>query len=608
MKPGAPPPAAPFGPAALCYTPLGSSLMLHELHIENFALIDRLAVELGGGLNLLTGETGSGKSIVVDALDLLLGGKPSTDMIRAGAERAVVCGVFQATLSPALARLTEEHGIETDRSGEFLVKRELHTTGRTRSFINDRPATVTALRGLAPWLADIHGQNEQQALFLPSAQLDLLDRFGGAEELAAKVAEAYAQWKRAEARLNELSHDEQEKLRLLDLWAFQKQEIEAASPLPDEDRLLADEKRVLANSARIHAAAQGAYDQLYEGAGAAAAGIAAALRGLEEAARFDPALDAVCDPLRGTRIAVEDAAFALRDYLERLESNPQRLEEVEDRLAVLDRLKRKYGPSLADVLAHRDKVAAHLEELETSDELAREARKQLDAAADSYRRLAGELSAARKAAAVRLEKTVAAILADLAMDNTAFRVQFLPAGDDVDQGWKANGTDRAQFLISANPGEPLRPVSQVASGGELSRIMLALKTAVQPAGHARRRPRPGVPAQRAATNPETARTLVFDEVDAGIGGRVAEIVGRKLKALTAGNQVVCVTHLAQIASFADHHYFVEKLEREGRTITLVRRLEDGERAAELARMLSGAHISEAVLKHARDMLKAGGRA
>lgn len=564
--------------------------MLSQLHIEDYALIDRLSLDFGPGLNLLTGETGSGKSIVVEAVDLLLGGKGSVDVVRAGRDRAMLSGLFRVPATHELRETADELGIELEKSddAELLLRRELQASGRTRAFINDRPATVGALRALAPFLADIHGQNEQQALFEAAAQLALVDRFAATEELASQTADAWREWRRATARLADLSRDEQEKLRLADLWQFQVREIDAANPTADEDQRLTDEKQVLANSARIHAAAQSAYGSLYDAPGASTGTVTAALKALEDIARFDRALEPLCDSLRTARVNIEDVSYSLRDYLGRLDSNPQRLEQVEDRLAVLDRLKRKYGPSLTDVLAHADKVRQQLDELESSEELARQARAEMDAAAGQYRQLAGELSSQRKTAAARLEKAVAKILAELAMERTAFKVEF--AASDSSDGWRPTGVDRIQFVISPNPGEPLRPVNQIASGGELSRLMLALKTAAA---------RPSKAAEG-----DTARTLIFDEIDAGIGGRVAETVGRKLKALAAGHQVLCVTHLPQIASFADHHYFVEKTERGGRTVTLARRLDEGDRAAELARMLSGARITDTVLKHAREMLRA----
>jgi DNA repair protein RecN (Recombination protein N) len=582
--------------------------MLQSLHIENYALIDRLALDFASGLNLLTGETGSGKSIVVDALAILLGGRASPEVVRAGAERAVLCGVFQSGFPAPLRRLAEELGLEAELGGrggspawELLVRREVQANGRTRVFLNDRPATVAALRGLAPWLADIHGQSEHQALFEPAAQLELLDRFAAAEELAEQVGESYRLWRAAAARLADLTRNEQEKLRLADLWAFQKKEIEAAHPALDEDQRLAEERRVLANSARIHALAQAAYEQVYDGAEPAVGALALALKSLEEVARLDRSMEGVCDGLRSARIVTEDAAISLRDYLERLDANPQRLEQLEDRLAVLDRLKRKYGPTLADVLTHLETVSRQLEELESSDVLARQAQQQLDAAAERYSRLASELSSRRKAAGARLEKGIARILNELAMEKTAVKIEFEPAAAEAFASWKESGLDRIRFLISPNPGEPLRPLEQVASGGELSRVMLAMKTAVE----ASREKQLGASGKDSyAADADTARTLVFDEIDAGIGGRVAEVVGRKLKSLAARHQVLCVTHLPQIACFADYHYFVEKVERDKRTITLARRLQDSERIPELARMLGGARVTETALKHGRELLRA----
>ncbi len=573
--------------------------MLQSLYIENYALISQLSMEFGPGLNLLTGETGSGKSIVVDALGLLLGAKGSAEMIRGGAGHAVIVGSFSLCRRRALAALAEEMGLELE-SDELLVKRELvaggqgegQATVKTRAFLNDRPATVAALRALAPWLAEIHGQNEQQELFSPAAQLELLDRFAGNDTEA--VEEAFGAWRAAGERLASLSRDEQERLRLADLWSFQKREIESAQPRPGEDAELETDKRVLANAARIQAALAAAYQQLYEAPGAAAPSVAAALRQLEDVARFDDALAPVCDELRTARVTLEEAAFTVRQRLDRLDANPARLEQVEERLAALDRLKRKYGTSLHDVCAFLEKVTRQLEELESSEELAAQARQELEAAAERYRKEAAKLSSERKEAARRLERAVRKILAELAMEGTRFQAQFEEAPE-----WRARGAERLEFLLSPNPGEPLRPLAQVASGGELSRVMLALRTAGETGGRG----------SGAGGRGPGGHTLVFDEIDAGIGGRVAEIVGRKLKALaSAAHQVLCVTHLPQIAAFADRHYFVEKHEQGGRTVTLARLLDERERPQELARMLSGARITDAVLEHARQMLKTGAKA
>ncbi len=549
--------------------------MLQSLHIENYALIARLSLEFGPGLNLLTGETGSGKSIVVDALGLLLGAKGSPDLIRGGADRAVITGGFSLRRSRALADLAVEMGFELG-GDETLIRRELQSSGKTRAFLNDSPVTVAALRALAPWLSEIHGQNEQTELFAPAVQLAMLDRFAEADP--APVSEAYTAWKAARERLASLTQGEQEKLRLADLWNFQKREIESVRPQPGEDERLESEKRVLANATRLHTALDTAYQHLYEAGGAAAPSAAAALKALEEVARFDPSFEKICAELRAARVTLEEAAFAARDRRESLDANPQRIEQVEDRLAELDRLKRKYGPALADVVAHLATVTRQLEELESAEELAKEAAQQLDQASARYREAAAQLSTVRKDAARRLEKVVQKLLAELAMEATRFRVKF-----EVTEEWKPAGTDRVEYFISANPGEPLHPLKDTASGGELSRLMLALKLAAGRGG--------------------TGETLVFDEVDAGIGGRVAEAVGRKLKALADSHQVFCVTHLPQIAAFADRHYLVEKNESAGRTITTVRLLSERERTAELARMLSGSRITDASLKHASDLIK-----
>ena len=545
--------------------------MLQSLHIENYALV----AKFGPGLNLLTGETGSGKSIVVDALGLLLGDKGSPDLIRAGTERAVVSGVF------SVRRNLEDLGLASN-GDDVVIRRELNASGKTRVFVNDRPATVGSLRSLAPWLAEIHGQNEQQELFSPTAQLEMLDRAAQATTELAAVAAAHQRWRTARERLESLNLQEQDKLRLADLWSFQRKEIESGSPKIGEDSDLEAEKRVLANAGRIHTALSTAYENLYDAPGAASASVALALKALEDVATLDPALDPLCAELRTAKVSIEENSFTLRDRIAHLNADPKRLDQLEDRLAALDRLKRKYGPGLAQVIAHLEKVVRQLADLESSEELAAEAAKEVEAAGNTYHEAAARLSERRKDAAKRLEKTVQNNLSELAMEGTRFRVRFTEPVSGIE--WRANGTDRVEFLISPNPGEPLHLLKDTASGGELSRLMLALELAVGAGGR--------------------GETLVFDEVDAGIGGRVAETVGRKLKVLAASHQVLCVTHLPQIAAFAERHYFVEKRGDGGRTVTTIKMLEEKERPTELARMLGGTRITEAVLTHAADLLKA----
>lgn len=556
--------------------------MLVELVVENYAVIERARVRFHPGLNLLTGETGSGKSLVVDALALLLGARASPEMIRTGSARARVAGIFELPAHPELEKILREAGLEAEE-GELLLEREILAEGKSRAFAANRPVTAAFLRQIAPFLADIHGQHEQQRLFDAEAQLELLDAFAGLEEDVQRMGELYRRWRSAAAELEQWEKSEQEKLRLADLWAFQLREIEAAAPKPGEDEALEQERRVLQNVARLQESAGAAFEALYEAPESALARARQALRRLEELARIDRALESARDELRQAELAMEEAAYALRDYLSRLEANPARLEEVEQRLAALDRLKRKYGSSIEEVLAYRDQLSRQLESLESAEErkaaLTRE-RDQLAAACES---LAAEISARRQAAARKLARRVESELAALAMAGAIFRVQMRPAG------WSHRGRDAAEFLFSANPGEAPRPLERVASGGELSRIALALRTAMGTAA----RSRTGAP----------ARTLVFDEVDAGIGGRVAETVGRRLKQLAGHYQVLCVTHLPQIASFADHHYFVEKTEVGGRVAASVRELDPDERTREIGRMLSGEKVTPAALRHAEQMLK-----
>ncbi|HKV92726.1 MAG TPA: DNA repair protein RecN [Candidatus Angelobacter sp.] len=558
--------------------------MLLELRVENYAVIDSLAVEFAPGLNLLTGETGAGKSILIDALSLLLGDKASTEMIRHGAEKAIVSGVFEAD-EKHLARVLEENGIEAEGS-QIIVKREIAAGGKGRVFVNNQPATVALLRALAPALASIHAQNETILAFDEAARLALLDTY--AVHDLSDLAEKYAAWAEVRERLAHLDRDEQDRLRMADLWSFQKREIEAAKLHPGEDQKLETEKRVLANSEKLFGAATAAYQVLYEDDASALTQISAARKQLEELARFDTKFLEVLASLEGAKAAIEDVSATARDYADGIDASPDRLAEVEDRLALIDRLKRKYGSSVDQVIGYGEDVARKLNELENREDLVRELKKDLAAAAAAYLGAAQAASKKRYRSAQELQKLVEAEINQLAM-KAQFRIEV--SGSDEQTNWTAAGFDSVAYLISPNPGEPLKPVEQIASGGELSRVMLALKATIE-AGKK----------SKAATQ----RTLVFDEIDTGIGGRAAEAVGKKLKSLARANQVLCITHLPQIASFADHHYLIEKQEAAGRTRTLVRALTADERTEEIARMLSGAKLTETSRQHAEQLLKANG--
>ena len=565
------------------------------MRLESYAVIDNLVVEFGPGLNLLTGETGAGKSILVDALALLLGDKASSDVIRAGAKRAVVSAVFEAesTAERALQEVLEANGLDESDDGSLILRREIAVGGKGRVFVNNQPATVAVLRGIAPHLATIHAQNESILSFDGPARLGLLDAFAGSQLEA--VERGFSAWKAIRTRLEELERGEQDRLRLMDLWIFQKREIEDGRLQSGEDERLEGEKRVLANAEKIYNAAMNAFDLLYEGNGSTASSLRAAQKQVEELVRFEPKFQEALAALETARISVEDVGASVRDYAGGIHASPEHLAQVEDRLALLDRLKRKYGPTLDEVIQFGVEVSRKLSEVENKDEFLRGLRSELAKAEAEYLRAARALSKRRAEAARRLEKLVEAEINDLAM-KSAFRIEM--TSSEEEGNWMVSGIDQVVYMITTNPGEPLRQLEHIASGGELSRVMLALKASVeagrvQDSGSRKKREK-------------GQRTLVFDEIDTGIGGRAAEAVGKKLKSLSRSNQVLCVTHLPQIATFADQHYVIEKKESGGRTRTSIRAVIGEERTEEVARMLSGAKLTETSRKHAEQMIKANG--
>jgi len=587
--------------------------MLVELRAENYAVIDHAIAAFGPGLNLLTGETGAGKSILVDALALLMGGKSSAEVVRHGADKAVVSCVFESTHGAEM--VLEENGIDCEGT-EIILRREIASTGKGRVFVNNQPATVAVLKQLAPELALVHAQTETLSSFDQAQQRLLLDRFAAISTDA--VSDAYGRWRDASTQLDDLLQGEQDRLRMVDLWMYQRNEIDSARLEPGEDEALETEKRVLVNAEKLYGAALGAFDQLYEGGASAEAALRAALRNVEELARYDARFAEAAQQLTSARATISDISATLRDYAEGINAGPERLAEIEDRLALLDRLKRKYGKTVAEVIAFGEDVARKLAEVEDRDEILKTLRAALDKAASGYRRAASMLTVERRAAAAKLARQAENQINSLAM-KVRFEVAVGSAGqlpteniDEKREGfspdldapqsggpsateasstWTPHGWDRIDFLIATNPGEPLKPLTEIASGGEMSRIMLALKVAVEE--HS----------SRSSKNP-SPRTLVFDEIDIGIGGRAAEAVGQKLKSLARGQQVLCVTHLPQIAAFAAQHLVVEKREAQGRTKTQIRTLDDRARTHEVARMLSGATVTETSLQHAAQMIAA----
>jgi DNA repair protein RecN (Recombination protein N) len=553
--------------------------MLRLLHIANLAVIDQLQIEFRPGLNVLSGETGSGKSIIVDALGLLLGERAAAEMIRTGEARAFVEGVFGVEGNLPLLELLAGSGIEPEGE-EIVIKRELSAQGRSRIFVNHQAATLGLLRTIQPHLIDIHGQGDQQSLLSPEVHLNLLDAFAGAGAQRREVEEAYERLLGTAQSLEAAQRSEAERLQLLDLLAYQIAEIEGARLEPEEDARLEAERQLLANAARLATLAGEAYRLLYEDDPSALAQIGAVQRRVNELAEVDARLEATREQLAAARYALEDAAFTLRDYGGQITFSPARLKAVEERLLELDRLRRKYGGSVAQALRTLAELRARREELQGSEERARALRAELETARAAYRQAAAHLSRVRRARARAFEQAAVAELAEVALERARFAIRFgAPAGAE---GLSRAGAETAEFCFSANAGEDLRPLGGVASGGELSRLMLVLKTITAPTLF--------------------PRTLIFDEVDAGIGGRVAEAVGQRLRRLAATNQVLCVTHQAPIARYADAHFQVTKEVQGARTITRVEELSQSGRVAELARMIGGAELT--ARKHARELLKA----
>ena len=542
--------------------------MIRFLAVTNLAVIDRLELEFAPGLNVLTGETGAGKSILVGAVGLLVGGRASAELVRTGEETATVQAVF-----------------ERPDGGELIVRREVSSQGRSRAFVDGALVTSAALRDAAGTLVDLHGQHEHQLLLDPAAHLDLLDEFSGLTPERDGVAAAFLHWRDIRDERARLAAGEQQKASRAEFLAFQLAEIDRAAPRAGEDEELAATRHVLANADRLQRLCAEAYTALYEGDDAALPALAIVWKKVGELASLDQKFTPYVDAREQVKSQLEDLAFFLRSYAQDIDASPARLQEIEDRLALLERLKKKHGPSLAEVIRKEEALRRELHDLEHASERAGVLDAALDAAHAAYRDVAGRLSARRRAAAKEFARALEKALADLAMPKTRCEVRFAP--ENGEDRWSERGMDDAEFYISPNPGEDVKPLARIASGGELSRIMLALKTL--------------------ASTDAPGKTLIFDEVDAGIGGAVADVVGARLRTLGERFQVLCITHLPQIAVYGATHFRIEKHVRGGRTSTTVSRVDGVNREAEIARMMGGADVSEAVLAGAREMIEAKAR-
>jgi DNA repair protein RecN (Recombination protein N) len=573
--------------------------MLRLLNIVNFAVIDRLQVEFNHGLNVLSGETGSGKSILIDALGLLLGDRSSTDFIRTGESRAFIEGVFEIEGNTPLEELLADAGVDTSE-GEALIRRELVANGRGRIFINNQVANVGLLKSIQPHLIDIHGQGDQQSLLLPEAHLNLFDSFAGALKNRARVSQAYDNLQRLARELEQIRQSESERLRTLDMINFQISEIEQARLTPNEDVELEAERNLLVNAERLAELSGDAYRRIYDDEDSILSSLSVAQKRVNDLAAVDNRFAPYIEQLSTVKHVLNDVAFFLGEYYGGIQASPDRLNAVDNRLMELNRLKRKYGDSVAAALDTLAELVGRREQLMNSDEHCQGLEAQLRQSLNDYEKESSALGDLRRGATAKFEGDVNKELKDVSLGAARFSVRLSASqkgqltqklqsllgegGGEVDRGGvRRSGSEDVEFLFSANPGEEMRTMNGVASGGELSRLMLALKTITAPSLF--------------------PKTLIFDEIDVGIGGKVADAVGMRLRRLAKTNQVLCVTHQLQIARYADAHFLVNKDVVNGRTLTKIVELDEQGRIEELARMIGGSEITASARKHAKELIK-----
>ena len=564
--------------------------MLQELSIRNFAIIDDLHIRFADGLTVLSGETGAGKSVIVNAVNLLLGARASTGLIRSGAETAELEALFVFSPHSHMRSILSDHGYDADDS--LLVRRIISLNERHRIYINDRLATIQLLNTLTENLASISGQHAHQGLLKEDQQLLILDRFGGLLPLRSEVTAGYQEILPAIAKLNELNLKKSRQDEHIELLKFQKNEIGDAAVVPDEDKSLEQEKIRLKNSETLYQVVFDGIEALYSGQGAVIEQLAAVKQQMDKAGQLDPELLPAAKGMNEVSFQIEDLVETLRGYLKTICFDENRLEEVESRLDKLQKLKRKYGGSLESVSSHLENIHAELSEIENLSEKIKTTKADIDRLHEKLSGLSRQLSQKREGAAQKLAKMVEKELGSLKMGHSRFEVSFRKTAKDdhtepslilADAVISETGIDRITFMIAPNVGEELKPLANIASGGELSRVVLALKAIL--------------------AETDSVETIVFDEVDAGIGGGVAEVVGKKLADLARIHQVVCITHLPQIAKFGTHHFRISKQVSGGRTVTTIQPLDKNDRIKEIARMLGGTTITKTALEHASEMLQ-----
>lgn len=563
--------------------------MLAELRIKNFVIIDDLKIQFGGGLNILTGETGAGKSILIDALSGVLGEKMTTDMIRTGFERATLEGVFDVSSLPQVTSILEDSGIDCDDS-TLVLRRELYANGKGRCFANATQIPIAKLQEITEYLVDIHGQNEHQNITRIARHRELLDSFAGHGDLVRTIGELHARLHSLQDSIRSFEMDEKEKARKLEFLGYAIREIDAAKLISGEEETLKNESLLLQNSEKLFTEIS-AVSGLLKGEHGILQNLKKADAALSAISSYDARISSILETVKESLYSLEDAATDLRDFERNVQFSPERINEVEERLALIAGLKKKYGGSIREILDYAEKSKRELDAISSSEEEIEKLKAEYAAAVQTAKVSALELSEKRKDAAAVLEENVMKELTDLGMGGTVFRIsikrEISPDGEIESDSKRyvlyPHGLDRIEFLLSANEGEDLRQLRKSASGGEMSRIMLALKKVILSA--------------------DIVDSLIFDEVDAGIGGKVAEVVGKKLKSLAAERQVLVITHLPQIAAMSDQHFFVQKENQAGRITTSVRKLNRSEKVKEVARMLAGEKITDLSLKHAEEMVR-----